>query len=87
MFVVMDITPQTLWTVDQAAQYWGVSTSRARGILSGRHILRISGYPVDDIKAVTLRQGARTDLQKAAPAAATAVTVRDAAAINQERLR
>jgi hypothetical protein len=82
MLVVMGNTPQqTLWTVDQAAQYWGVSTSRARGILSARHILRISGYPVDDIKAVTLRQGARTDLQQAtpAPAAATAMALGDAA--------
>ena len=51
-----------LWTVDQAAQHWRVSPSRARAILANRHIRRVSGYPADDVAAVQLRQGARTDL-------------------------
>jgi len=57
-----------LWTVDRAADYWQVSPSRARAILAGRGIKRTSGYPADQIRAVTLRQGARTDLSTAAPA-------------------
>ncbi|MUL61083.1 hypothetical protein B5P44_00590 [Mycobacterium sp. CBMA 213] len=51
-----------LWTVDEAANYWGVAAARARKILSSRHIERVSGYPRADILAVTLRRGARTDL-------------------------
>ena len=51
-----------LWTVNQAAQHWEVSNSRARAILASRHIRRVSGYPADEVKAVQLRQGARTDL-------------------------
>lgn len=54
--------PDSLWTVNQAAQHWDVSTSRARAILASRHIRRVSGYPADQVKAVQLRQGARTDL-------------------------
>jgi hypothetical protein len=54
--------PESLWTVNQAAQHWDVSTSRARAILAGRQIRRVSGYPADQVKAVRLRQGARTDL-------------------------
>lgn len=54
-----------LWTVERAARHWGVSASRARAILSNRHIGRVSGYPAQAIKAVTLRQGARTDLKAA----------------------
>ncbi|MCT7372634.1 hypothetical protein [Mycolicibacterium llatzerense] len=57
-----------LWTVDQAADYWGVTAARARGILSSRHIERVSGYPQADVLSVTLRRGARNDL--AAPASA-----------------
>lgn len=51
-----------LWTPDQAAEYWGVSPSRARAILASRGIKRVSGYPAAKIKQVVLRQGARTDL-------------------------
>jgi hypothetical protein len=51
-----------LWSVAQAAAHWGVTESRARAILASRGIKRVSGYPADKIKAVTLRQGARTDL-------------------------
>lgn len=51
-----------LWTVDQAADYWGVTPPRARGILSSRHIHRVTGYPRADILAVTRRRGARNDL-------------------------
>lgn len=54
--------PDSLWTVDAAARHWNVSLSRARAILASRHIRRVSGYPADQIKAVRLRQGARTDL-------------------------
>ncbi len=51
-----------LWSVAQTAAHWGVTESRARAILASRGIKRVSGYPADKIKAVTLRQGARTDL-------------------------
>lgn len=51
-----------LWTIDEAARHWDVTTSRARGILSKRGIRRISGYPADDVRAVCRHQGARTDL-------------------------
>lgn len=51
-----------LWTTEQASQHWGVTPARARSILASRHIKRISGYPVDQIRAVTRQQGARTDL-------------------------
>ena len=50
-----------LWTGSQAAQHWGVTPSRARTILSTRGIHRITGYPASEIRAVTRRQGARTD--------------------------
>lgn len=63
-----------LWTVDDAAQHWGVTPARARGILSNRHIRRVSGYSADDIRAVCRRQGARTDLKPTAPAATLAET-------------
>lgn len=51
-----------LWSAEQAAAHWKVSLSRARAILANRGIQRVSGYPADQIKAVVLRQGARTDL-------------------------
>ncbi len=57
------VAAHDLWTVERAARHWGVSASRARAILSNRHIDRVSGYPASAIKAVTLRQGARTDLK------------------------
>jgi hypothetical protein len=53
-----------LWSAEQAAAYWGVSLSRARAILASRKIKRVSGYPAGEIRAVTLRQGARTDLAR-----------------------
>jgi hypothetical protein len=65
-----------LWTADQAARHWGVTQSRARGILSDRSIRRVSGYAADDVRAVVRRQGARTDL--AAPT--HALTLPEAAA-------
>lgn len=51
-----------LWSADQAAQHWGVTRARARGILSNRQIRRVSGYPADAVRAVHRQQGARTDL-------------------------
>ncbi|MGV7570763.1 hypothetical protein PJL70_08130 [Mycobacterium kansasii] len=51
-----------LWTADQAARHWQVTPSRARSILSDRGIRRVSGYPVDEVRGVSRRQGARTDL-------------------------
>jgi predicted HTH domain antitoxin len=53
-----------LWTVEQAAEHWGVSLSRARAILADRGIQRVSGYDADQIRAVKKRQGARTDLDQ-----------------------
>nr|WP_308010651.1 hypothetical protein [Mycobacterium avium] len=61
-----------LWTVDQAAQHWGVTPARARSILSSRHIRRTAGYPVAEIRSVRRRQGARTDLTPPTPATAAA---------------
>ncbi|WP_420891379.1 hypothetical protein [Mycobacterium riyadhense] len=56
------LTGMELWTADQAAQHWGVTPARARGLLSSRHIHRISGYPADAVRAVRRQQGARNDL-------------------------
>ena len=53
-----------LWSAEQAAEYWRVSVSRARAILASRHIKRVSGYPASQVRAVRLRQGARTDLAR-----------------------
>ena len=68
--------------MERAARHWGVSESRARAILSNRHIRRVSGYPAQAIQAVTLRQGARTDLKAAGhlPPSGQAFTVADAGA-------
>ena len=71
---VVEVGP--LWTIDQAAQYWGVSAARARSILSSRGIERVTGYPRAAILSVTLRRGARTDLMPAA----RALTLADIAA-------
>lgn len=65
-----------LWTADQAAQHWGVTPARARGILSSRHIQRIAGYPANEIRAVQRHQGARTD--RTSPTAFT-LSLRDTA--------
>ncbi|MBL7659884.1 hypothetical protein INQ28_26735, partial [Escherichia coli] len=70
----------------RAARHWGVSASRARAILSSRHIHRVSGYPAQAIKAVTLRQGARTDLKTAnhlVPAAQAFTMAETGAAIGE----
>lgn len=78
--------PSDLWTVERAARHWGVSASRARAILSSRHIHRVSGYPAQAIKAVTLRQGARTDLKTAnhlVPAAQAFTMAETGAAIGE----
>lgn len=64
-----------LWTPAEAAQHWGVTPARARGILSNRGIARVSGYPADAIRAVRRRQGSRTDLN----ASGAALTLADAA--------
>lgn len=58
-----------LWTDVKAARHWGVTRSRARTILSSRGIRRITGYPAAEVRAVTRRQGARTDLCTPATAA------------------
>jgi hypothetical protein len=42
-----------LWAAKQVSQHWGVTRARARSIPSSRHIKRISGHPVDEIRAVT----------------------------------
>lgn len=78
--------PSDLWTVERAARHWGVSASRAHAILSSRHIHRVSGYPAQAIKAVTLRQGARTDLKTAnhlVPAAQAFTMAETGAAIGE----
>lgn len=55
-----------LWSAEQAAAFWKVSVPRARAVLASRKIKRVSGYPADQVKAVTFRQGARTDLTRQA---------------------
>ncbi len=71
-----------LWTVERAAQYWGVSTSRARGILSTRHIRRVTGYPAAAVKSVIRRQRARSDLRPdiGFPPTSTALNLTETAA-------
>lgn len=61
-----------LWTVNQAAAYWGVTAARARGILSSRGVECVTGYPRAEILSVQRRRGARTDL--AAPTNALPIT-------------
>jgi hypothetical protein len=51
-----------LWTAEQAARHWHVTPARARSILSDRGIRRVSGYPANEVRGVSRRQGARTDL-------------------------
>ncbi|MBN3458387.1 hypothetical protein JNN96_30565 [Mycobacterium sp. DSM 3803] len=63
-----------LWTAEQASRHWGVTPARARSILSSRHIKRISGYPADDIRAVTRQQGSRSDLAPPSTALSLAAT-------------
>ena len=76
-----------LWTVSEAAQYWGVSTARARSILSSRRIERVAGYPRAEVLSVTLRRGARTDLMPAAHALPIADVARSIAHTDSERIR
>jgi hypothetical protein len=66
-----DQTISELWTSAQAAEYWGVTENRARAILSSRGIKRVSGYPAKAIRAVELRQGARSDLEPVSDLKAT----------------
>ncbi|GAA4483919.1 hypothetical protein GCM10023094_36230 [Rhodococcus olei] len=54
-----------LWPIDKVADYWDVSTSRARALLASRGIKRVSAYPADQVRRVVRRQGARTDLPTA----------------------
>ena len=49
-----------LWTAAEAANYWGVSTTRARSILRSRGIR--SGYSADQVRQVQFRQGKRIDI-------------------------
>jgi hypothetical protein len=76
-----------LWTVDEAANYWGVAAARARGILSSRHIKRVTGYPRADILSVTLHRGARTDLAAPTYALTLADIARSIAQAESERVR
>lgn len=81
----MEVGP--LWTIDQAAQYWGVSAARARSILSSRGIERVTGYPRAAILSVTLRRGARTDLMPAARALTLAEIAESIAGTESEPTR
>ncbi|GAC1647978.1 MAG: nucleotidyltransferase [Mycobacterium sp.] len=77
-----------LWTDAQAAQHWGVTRSRARTILSSRKIRRIAGYPAAEVRAVTRRQGARTDLATSdAETAPTLTDIAEAATATDEPIR
>jgi hypothetical protein len=53
-----------LWRISQVAAHLKVTESRARAILASRKIKRVSGYPADQVRAISLRQGARTDLAR-----------------------
>lgn len=76
-----------LWTVEQAAQHWGVSEARARGILSSRHIERVTGYPRAEVLSVALRRGARTDLAAPTYALTLADTAHSIAQAESDRIR
>ncbi|WP_234713856.1 hypothetical protein [Mycolicibacterium chlorophenolicum] len=76
-----------LWTIDQAAHYWGVSAARARSIVSSRRIDRVAGYSRSAILSVTLRRGARTDLMPAARALTLAEIARSIAHTESEPTR
>lgn len=52
-----------LWTIQQVAEYWGVTESRARHILANNNVR--SGYDPERVKAIPRPgQGARTDLKR-----------------------
>jgi hypothetical protein len=54
-----------LWSGDKVAEYFGVSVSRARAILSKNRIERVTGYPAEAVRAIQRPgQGARTDLKE-----------------------
>jgi hypothetical protein len=54
-----------LWPIEQVAEHWGVSTSRARHILADAGVK--SGYDPDVVKAIPRPgQGARLDLKRRA---------------------
>ncbi|WP_232425893.1 hypothetical protein [Mycobacterium sp. JS623] len=76
-----------LWTIDQAAHYWGVSAARARSIVSSRRIDRVTGYSRAAILSVTLRRGARTDLMPTARALTLAEIARSLAHTESEPTR
>lgn len=54
-----------LWTVAQAAEYWGVGESRARTLIGSANLRRRTVYVADEVRAIPrLGQGARTDLRR-----------------------
>jgi hypothetical protein len=54
-----------LWTVQQVADHFGVSLSRARTILADNGVQRTTGYPADQVKAIPRRgRGYRSDLHQ-----------------------
>ncbi|OHU47224.1 hypothetical protein BKG82_26580 [Mycobacteroides chelonae] len=68
-----------LWSSERAAEHFGVSPGRARALLTSRGIHRVSGYPAAAVRAVSLRQGHRTDLRPAD--LDTALSIEDTAAV------
>lgn len=53
-----------LWSDKEAAEWLDVTPGRARALLARHGIKRVSGYPADQVRAITRRQGARTDLAR-----------------------
>lgn len=61
---MLDVVSE-LWSVAQVAKHFGVSESYARDLLSEYGIERVTGYPAEEVRAISRPgRGRRTDLQK-----------------------
>lgn len=53
------------WTVDEVAEYYGITPASARRLLSDNAIKHVRVYPVEQVKKIPRPgQGRRTDLQR-----------------------
>lgn len=56
-----------LMSIGQVAEYFNVSIGRAYALMSLNNIERVSGYPADQVTAISrLKPGTRTDLARRA---------------------
>lgn len=59
------MTDQRWMTVDEVAEFYGITPASARRLLSDNGIRHVRVYPADQVKAIPRPgRGARTDLQR-----------------------